>query len=470
MELLDTKIHNTDSSDSSIDTPNHQKPVTMIDTQDTWIERSMGMGKWRIRESWLPVFEGRDCPDWLHLDRDNRARLVKDNHGRQVWRVTVGDRLVYVKISQPTHRWAWFRRLFFGSNSAYESRVADYAAACQIDTVWPVAAADVKIAGQRPISILITAGLPRASTLIEFWSSLHLKRKETREIKNKVIETAARLMAQAHQSGFVHLDLHAGNVLIEPLDNGSYRVLFVDLHNVRIGKSVSSRDVARNLAQFGQWFRVRGMLTDRIRFFNRYLYWRDILGEDGGLNCSRDELLRLIKRFAVTHANDLYIKRDRRVMRTGRYFAKLDLDNGWRAHVFLQCKHKMLGSRASEMVFTKQQWRQWLKRPEDWIDISDQRYLIKDSTSAKICRAQIPIDGAEPLDVICKEASSRNLFKGIQNCLRTSRSLLTWKRANELLHRRIPTARPLAVAEKRRFGLLLDSIIITEYIEYAHDL
>ena len=46
----------------------------------------------------------------------------------------------------------------------------------------------------------------------------------------------------------------------------------------------------------------------------------------------------------------------------------------------------------------------------------------------------------------------------------------TWKRGHALLHRQIPTARPLAVVERRKWGLLLDSLLITEHIEYANDL
>jgi serine/threonine protein kinase len=246
------------------------------------------------------------------------------------------------------------------------------------------------------------------------------------------------------------------------------------LHNVRIGRSINDKAVAYNLAQFGQWFRLHGELTDRVRFFNRYLHWRDVAGEDGTcarkLNCGRVGLFRLIKWAADVHAQTLYAKRDKRVLRTGRYFTKLKLTGGWRAHVFLQCKHKVPGSRASEITFTRKQWRKLLERPLDWINVSDQRYLIKDSPTSKICRSEIPLDDVKPLPVICKQAASRNIFKSIQNSLRRSRSMRTWKLANSLLHRRIPTARPLAVAEKRRFGLLVNSILITEYIEYAHDL
>jgi tRNA A-37 threonylcarbamoyl transferase component Bud32 len=48
--------------------------------------------------------------------------------------------------------------------------------------------------------------------------------------------------------------------------------------------------------------------------------------------------------------------------------------------------------------------------------------------------------------------------------------LRTWRRGYALLNRDLPTARPLAVLERRVGGLLLDSIVITEAVADGHDL
>jgi hypothetical protein len=236
---------------------------------------------------------------------------------------------------------------------------------------------------------------------------------------------------------------------------------------------VGDRAVIRNLAQFNQWFRLHAALTDRLRFLDRYLHWRGVLQSSSAfgrpLGCDRSELLRRLERAALTHANALYAKRDRRVLRSGRYFERLRLDDGWRAHVFLEAKHPVPGSRASRMVFTSGQWQAWLAEPLNWIRPATPRDLLKDSATATVCRGQLA-HPAGALPVVCKRAVPKSFWKRVQTLLRTSRPMTTWRRANALLHRQILTARPLAVLERRRFGLIFDSILIAEAVEHAIDL
>jgi serine/threonine protein kinase len=157
-------------------------------------------------------------------------------------------------------------------------------------------------------------------------------------------------------------------------------------------------------------------------------------------------------------------------MRDGRYFARLNLHSGWRAHVFLRSKEPSPGSRATQFELDRRQWQEWLSDPMGLLRTGDPERVIKDSATARVCRVSLPLPDGEALDVVCKHSSARNLLKRLQNSFRTSRPMLTWKRAHALLNRRIPTARPLAVVEKRCLGLRLDSIIITEYVEGACDL
>ncbi len=437
-----------------------------------WLDETRGRWQWRVRSNWLFLLD-KDPPDWLNLKKDSRAVAIKASDGREVWRVELGSQLVFVKICRPGRRWARCRHLLYGPDSVGEFRVAAYAAEHGIETVCPIALADAPIAGREPNSILITAGLPHARPLNEFWAALENAHADTRCVKNELIEAVARLIAHAHQSGFGHFDLHAGNVLIDHPPDGAYRPLFVDLHNVRIGKPVSDAAVIRNLVQFNQWFRVHAPLADRIRFLDGYLDCRDACqagcAHGRRLTCDRRELLNRLNRAVHAHAKTLYATRDHRVLRNGRYFTRIDLDNGWRGHVFLESKHGLAGSRASALRFTPEQWKELLQRPLDWLRVTDRRWLIKESPSVTVCRARLP-HPAGPVDVICKRSTSRNLLRRVQSLFRPSRALLTWKRANALLHRQIPTARPLAVVERRQAGLLLDSLLITEYVDNACDL
>jgi len=403
--------------------------------------------------------------DWLNLGDDPRAEPVKSNYARRVWRIDLSGRLLFAKINTlPRGGVRWLRSLI-SDDSNGERRRGEYAYRHGINAVIPVASGKAALKNRKSVSILLTIGLEGVRPLSDFWLSLKPAEPGTRMVKNHVVEAVARLMACAHQRGFQHLDLHPGNILVLPGPQGDYQALFVDLHNVRVGRPVKDRQATHNLAQLNQWFYVRGLLSDRIRFLNRYLYWREIFHEGAfarRLGLDRRQLLRRLERDANRHANALYAKRDRRALRDGRYFARLILQSGWRAHVFLRSKEPSPGSRATQFELSRQQWREWLANPLGLLRTDDPQRVIKESATAIVCRVSLPLPHGEALDVVCKHASARNFLKRFQNSFRTSRPMLTWKRAHALLNRRIPTARPLAVVEKKLFGLRLDSLIITD--------
>ncbi len=441
--------------------------------RDAWVKRQVGRWLWRIRSDWCDFFGRDSVPDWLNLADCPHALRVKENDGREVWRYQSGSRLIFVKIGRPARRWARVRRLIFRSEAAREFRAAVYAAEHRIPTVAPIAFADAPLSGRRPSSILITAGIPDAEPLNEFWASRAAAGQLTRLLRNQVIDLVARLLARAHHEGFEHFDLHSGNVLLEPQPGGGYRAVFVDLNNVRLNRSICESVIARNLAQFNQWFRQNAPVSDRVRFLDRYLFWRDTLeareGHGHAARCDRLRLIRSLERAVIDHANALYAKRDRRAMRSGRYFARLRLPGGWRANVFLGSKHAVPGSPVSTLKLDARDWEEWLSDPLRWLKPQDRRDLLKDSASATVCRGRLPRD-AGAIDVVCKRSCARNVFKRLQNLVRPSRPMMTWRRAHALLHRQIATARPLAVVERRRGPLLVDSILITEYIPHANDL
>lgn len=165
----------------------------------------------------------------------------------------------------------------------------------------------------------------------------------------------------------------------------------------------------------------------------------------------------------------------------------LQLPTGWRGYVLLAAEPEPGQSQPPTPSLTIEQWHQWLRHPLQWVKPSGPSQMIKHSRSGTVCRAVLPIaegqvanDSAGPvlprepfedgLHVVFKRALPRTWLKRLQRSLRCSRSMLTWQRGHALLAGRVPTARPLAVLERRRLGVLLDSVIVTEYIAHAHDL
>jgi len=432
-----------------------------------------GRWTWHLDPAWRHLLDGPACPDWLALERDDRATLVKRNDDRDVWRVNLASRTLYAKISRPGQRGARLAQWWFGSPARREWNVAQQAARHGVETIRPVAWAEEAIRSDRPTSILLTLEETDAHPLAESWLALDPAEPGTRSTRNAMIDVVARLVAHAHQSGFEHSDLHAGNVLLQTRGN-TFRAVFVDLPGIRTGQRVSDAGVVRNLAQLNQWFQIRGTLTDRLRFLDRYLHWRDAVQSQcpfgRRLGLDRPALLQALERATHRHAEALYAKRDRRAMRDGRYFTRLRLPGGWRGHAFLTAKHEIAGSPAASLTLSRTQWQALLADPQRWVEPQDRSRVIKDSASGMICWDCLDAGDGRQLKVVYKRSRPRNPLKLLLHSLWRSRPMLTWRRANALLNRRIPTARPLAVLERRRLGLLADSFIITEYLEHARDL
>ncbi len=429
-----------------------------------WLLLNRGGWTWRIDPVWRELLDDARSPDWTHLGREPRATRVKSGEARAVWRVDAGNNAFYAKIVQSTNFLARWRRRLFGSDADRECRIASDASSRGIDTVRPIAAGEGTI-DSRPASILITLGLRDARPLMDFWSALDDRRGAARRVKNDVIDATAGLVARAHARGFLHDDLHAGNVLIQTTGE-RHRPVFVDLQNVHLKRRVSDDEAIVNLVQLNQWFRFHAAVIDRVRFFERYLHWRKALGlpDDASsvLHGDRRALLHRLDPQVAEHARTLNAKRDRRVLREGRYFAALRLADHWRAHVFLETKHPVAGSMTCSLRCTRDQWRAWLTQPARLAAPRDPGAVLKSSASVTVNRATLPMVDGPPVEIICKRSRRSSFLKRLPFV--PSRAMRSWRRGHALLHRRIPTACPLAVVERRRLGLLLDSLLITERV------
>lgn len=430
---------------------------------------------WLCREGYADLLERIPASAWNSLDGRDGLTRVKENADRQVWRVRRPGGDVYAKISFVDGPLARFKRLLRGPACRSEWRAADYARRFGIAAVEPVACAfPGRLGGAR--CLIVTAAVPNAVPLNEYWQTLQpLENGCRRRRIDRLITAVAGLIAGAHQAGFRHVDLHPENLLVarDPVSGEMARVVFVDLQNVRIGRPVSDRDVVRSLAQLNQWFRRHASVTDRIRFLRRYLRVRaEVQGRSPHgrpIGLSLRGLVEALDEQARRHADRIYAKRDRRAMRSSRYFARVRLGAGWSGHVFLCAKHAVAGSHASTLCFRKEQWRRWLASPEALTRFDGGAQVLKDSHSGRVVRRELPVEGGS-LAVVCKRPLARNLRRRLSMALGRSRAVRTWRLGNALLHRELPTARPLAVLVRRRLGLVLDSVVVTEALPGACDL
>jgi tRNA A-37 threonylcarbamoyl transferase component Bud32 len=444
-------------------------------TTSGWVPTKIIAGGiiWRVKPGWEWLVYGPAAPHWLHLVAEPQAEPIKRNAAREVWRVTAREHAFFAKIYRETGSARTLRAFLRGPGCELEWRAANHAQRHHIVTVEPVAYGSEGWPRLARHSILITRALSGATPLHLYWqqSVIGADPGQRRRLANAVIEAAAEALARAHQGGFHHRDLHAGNLLVVPGEENRPQVVYVDLHNVRVHRRVPDRIAIRNLAQLNQWFRQWATQTDRLRFLRSYLALRNDLARrmDSGPGMRLDyrSLLKALDKAAEDHSRRLWAKRDRTAMRDNKYFCRIRTRRGWRGHAFLRAKHVVPGSRASQLQFTRTQWREWLENPLEWIR-SDRPGIIKESHTAYIGRGQLPVpDG--PLDVVCKRSRPRTWLKRLAYLFGGSRNLRTWKRGYQLLNRDLPTARPLAVMERRFAGLLLDSIVMTEAISGGKD-
>lgn len=403
-------------------------------------------------------------------------KLVKRNPRREVWRAEIDGHPYYLKYYTLSGWQAWLSQWLRRPACLEEWDGGLFAEQAGIPAVMPVAYTLRLVRDNRPCALLVTHAIEPAVPLNDFWRQLHSDTDERRRRRDTghLIDLLGALIARAHQAGFEHLDLHAANILVQPLAPRQYRTLFVDLHSARRNVPLTDRAVVRNLAQLNQWFHKNSSVGDRLRFVRAYLRWRDAyeLNSTHGrqLTLDFDGLVMALAAEGRKHAHELGQQRDRRARRDGTYFATLRFEQGWRAVAMVRCKHPTEDSRASHLLCDRDWWQQHLTNPLRWFQPDpDGNGACKDSHSAFVRRAVLP-HPTQPIPIIVKRPKARNLRRRIIQWLPPSRSLRGWRRAYALLHRDIPTARPLAVLERRIGPLVLDNILVTEAVPGALDL
>lgn len=428
--------------------------------------------EWTYRDGVHRVVERVPAAVWA-APRDQGWTLVKHNGARDVWRAEIDGACYYLKYFR-RRRWTdaltqWFR----DSACRAEWNGGIYALAAGIPAVEPVAFTEQVLVGGRRCAVLVTAALEPAYVLSDFWLALcgDENAARRRADRDHLVDVLAQAIARAHQCGFEHLDMHAANILIQPVAPRRYRAVFVDLQSARLGAPIHDAAVVRNLAQLNQWFRRHSSLPDRVRFLRSYVRWRLEFEHESALarplELSFEDLFRALTASAERHAERLWARRDRRVRRDGRYFARLRIGGGWRALVAVQSKHPQQESPASGMVLGREWWRGQLADPLRLL--RGPSALCKDSHSASVARTTLETP-AGPLPVIVKRPLARNLQRRLRLMLPPTRSARGWRVGYALLNRELPAARPLACVERRVAGVVVDSLLVTEVLPGSQDL
>ena len=97
-----------------------------------------------------------------------------------------------------------------------------------------------------------------------------------------------------------------------------------------------------------------------------------------------------------------------------------------------------------------------LSRPDEMMA---QGEILKAGNSATVVRFKI-----EGLDLVVKRYNIKNFRHALRRCLRPSRAFVSWKMGQRLHWWQIATPKPVAMLEKRTYGLRSTAYFITEYV------
>jgi hypothetical protein len=275
--------------------------------------------------------------------------------------------------------------------------------------------------------LLVLPFMPGAS-LAEALHRPHPERRRT-------LAALGALLAQLHDAGFAHGDLHAENVLV----TGEGPVL-VDLQHARRLRGRWDRTRELGELDYGLW--RRASLADRVRLRAA------ALGLARPFDAAAREALRRVGEAAEARAFAHGRSRTRRALRPGRLVAELRLAQG-------------TGLRARD--FSPQEAALALAAHAEAIGAGGAG-VLKDDVRSRVTDVR-----AGGRRVIVKQVLARGPARVLADALRGSPARRAWRGGHGLLARGIGAARPLASLERRRAGLPVASWLVLEHLAPAID-
>ena len=367
---------------------------------------------------------------WLELADHFDARTIVDSPSLpcRILRHTARRRVLYVPgvpallIKQYFHRGPvdHFKNFVRGAPALREWHALREAERRRLPVPKPLACAR----GERQ-SLLVTEFVESAVTLEAF-----LKSERAVGIRRGIIQDMALLVRKMHDAGFYHRDLHLGNLLLR--QEGSQREYFLlDLQRIEV-------DPFRGLAK--RW-RDLSMLaggcdyasrSDRLRFLKSYL------GVHPRLRAHAPGLIAELERHAQRHRLRLWQSRQKRCLAENREFIRVTVG-------------------AFGGFARRGEWstalKSFLGAPRQMLA---QATIVKDSRTTTVGSVAL-----SDRPVFVKRYNSQGPVYAFKNIFRASRARRGWKAGNSCFMRGVAVALPLAYLERRQFGILRESYLLT---------
>lgn len=421
-----------------------------------WQEFSAAGYRWKVPPAYVSLLvgpQGLRLQEWLD---QGQARVVKTGPHRIVYRVDLPELSFYVKHNLVPDWTTWLRQWVRPSKARMEFETTREVAARGVPTFVPLAVAERPSFVGVGDSYFLTRTLEDTEPLYVFAGRTlpAMARARQMRLRHRLAAELGRLVAQIHDAGIRHHDLHAGNILVRLGDDDQISLFLIDLNGVRLGKPLSWSSSRANLALLNRWFIVRATRTDRLRFWESYRQARRL-----GAGCENlhrresralaDDLEKLTWRSNIS----FWQYRDRRSLKNNRYYRRV--------------RHGKIHGHA----VTDLDWATLatLLADPDAPFAAPGVKLLKDSPTSTVAELEITVNG-QRRSVIYKRFRVRKWFAPFTGLVRPTPALRSWTHGQGFRERGLPTARPLAVLHRKRFGLWYEGYLLTEKIDNSQEL
>jgi tRNA A-37 threonylcarbamoyl transferase component Bud32 len=403
---------------------------------------------------------GLRLTEWLAC---GAARVLKQAPLRSIYRVVLPGLDFHLKHYPEHDGRAWLRALVRHSKARREFDRIAAVLARGVPTVEPLAAVEIgPPAGPRG-SYLLTRTLPDAVGLDVFLEApppWHPARRA--RFRQRLAVALGRFLAQVHEAGITHHDLHAGNILLHLDADDRPELYLIDLHAVHLGPPLPWPAARDNLVILNRWFSLRSERGDRLRFWQAYRAARAAALPGGGRHdpFMAGTLVRDLECRTLRSNLGFWRDCDRRCLGGNRRFRRVrrgdvagcvvaDLDDAVLAPFLADPEAAFSWAVATGGPPVAVLQRQAGRPSVVEFDLA---------TAAGLCR------------VVYKRFTARGKLEPLAALVRPTPALRSYVLGHALSLRCLPTPRALGVWHRYRGGLPCEGYLLTEKVPDAVDL
>ncbi|MCP4266880.1 MAG: hypothetical protein GY777_15145 [Candidatus Brocadiaceae bacterium] len=379
--------------------------------------------------------------------------LIKENNVRSVISMPTSDiseNGIYIKYFKRKGYFNYVKYLLVPTRTSTEWKVGNALLRENIRTALPLAIAEKTTYNLQDTSLLVTEAITNSVMFHDFchanYTGTLLTDKE--EEKKVLLQKLALFMRDIHDKGFCHYDFHAGNILIKFKNKHSKSIqdcnlYVIDLHSVKIMKQLPIR---KRLLNFAQIFNSLSLIlknSDKLDLVRTY--GTNALGING------DEYM-LVKQVETQSLKRLKIRHRSRRKRCLKV----------RSSVFTNKRlsgMKMFYRKCYDTGF----FQELIKKHSSTLANDDKALILKRDLKTALTRS--PFKDNTIQSVVIKQYVSKSGLRIIKNIFRRSAGKRAWVAGNGLRVYGFDTPEPMALLEKKIFGINTDSYLIMENVQ-----